>query len=122
MGEVAIFLGRLLQAVDDAMDPAAVAVTVLLGKFRHPLAAHTDPKPNGHATLGLLRHQRGDQTIYWRFGLGRVIPTPSIHWNNGSIDPALNPEGSQRLAGGRAQRAHRLRVVNPREHPGGVPE
>ena len=46
MGEIAIFLGRFLQAVDDAMDPAAVAVTVLLGKFRHPLAAHTDPQPN----------------------------------------------------------------------------
>ena len=62
MGEIAIFLGRFLQAVDDAMDPAAVAVTVLLGKFRHPLAAHTDPQPNGHATVGLLRHQRGDET------------------------------------------------------------
>ena len=58
MGEIAIFLGRFLQAMDDAMDPAAV----LLGKFRHPLAAHTDPQPNGHATVGLLRHQRGDET------------------------------------------------------------
>lgn len=62
MGEIAIFLGCFLQAVDDAMDPAAVAVTVLLGKFRHPLAAHTDPQPNGHATVGLLRDQRGDKT------------------------------------------------------------
>jgi hypothetical protein len=46
MGEIAIFLGRFLQAVDDARASAAVAVTVLLGKFRHPSAAHTDPQPN----------------------------------------------------------------------------
>ena len=44
------------------MDPAAVAVTVLLGKFRHPLAARTDPQPNGHATVGLLHNRRGDET------------------------------------------------------------
>ena len=37
MGEIAIFLGRFLQAVDDAMDPAAVAVTVLLWPAGRPI-------------------------------------------------------------------------------------
>jgi hypothetical protein len=47
MGEIAIFLSRFLQAVDDAMAPAAVTVTVLLGKFRHPLAAPHGPAAKG---------------------------------------------------------------------------
>ena len=47
MGEIAIFLGRLLQAVDDAMDPAAVAVTVLLGKFRMKKVSGKAPVKTG---------------------------------------------------------------------------
>ena len=54
MGEIAIFLRRWLQPVDDAIDPAAIAVTVLLGEFGHPLPAHMDSQPNGHATVGLF--------------------------------------------------------------------
>jgi hypothetical protein len=47
MGEIAIFLGRFLQAVDDARASAAVAVTVLLGEFHHPLAVHAERRIAG---------------------------------------------------------------------------
>lgn len=62
MGEIAIFLGRFLQAVDDAMEFADGAVAVRRGKFRHPLAAHTAPQPNDYATVGPLRRRRSDPT------------------------------------------------------------
>ena len=108
MGEIAIFLGCFLQAVDDAMDPAAVAVTVLLGKLRHPLAAHTDPQLNGHATVSLLRNQRGDKTRHLvpvrtptpadLFDHRRKLPKSRSRVENRYAVPGIPVDGLDRLS------------------------
>ncbi len=73
-GQCAIFLGPCLETLDDAMNAAAVAVTVIASDRRHALAAQANPQPNRDTTIGFVCGQRGD---YSRNVLRVGVPPPA---------------------------------------------